>query len=274
MSGPAAPATLLDVLRAAPGERVAVVVPGAAGDGAVTYESLRQQVGDVAGSLAASGIGPGDRVAVALPNGLPVLVVILAAAAATAAPLNPAYRYDEFCFYLQDTRARLIVLPEEGAEDARRAAADGGVPVATAQSLAAGGSSRRVLDREPVPEDVALVLHTSGSTGRPKRVPLRHANVAASVVNVVDTYQLAASDVSLCVMPLFHVHGLVASRCPAPGPCTPAPSCEPTAVRSWPLDGSFAAPRWVSPATPIRRPRGCPRPEPWSRPGLRPACPP
>jgi acyl-CoA synthetase (AMP-forming)/AMP-acid ligase II len=210
MSGPAS--TLLDVLQAAPGERVAVVDPGSAQDGAVTYESLRQRVVDVAGSLAASGIGPGDRVAIALPNGLPVLVVTLAAAAAgTAAPLNPAYRYDEVCFYLKDTGARLIVLPEDGAEDARRAAADCGVPVATAESLAAGSSSRRAPVREPVPEDVAIVLHTSGSTGRPKRVPLRHANVAASVANVVDTYQLAPEDVSLCVMPLFHVHGLVAS---------------------------------------------------------------
>jgi acyl-CoA synthetase (AMP-forming)/AMP-acid ligase II len=204
--------TLLEVMHAAPGERVAVVDPGAARDGAVTYESLRQKVMDTAGSLAASGIGPGDRVAIALPNGLPVLVAVLAATAAgTAAPLNPAYRYDEFCFYLRETGARLIVLPADGAEDARRAAADCGVPVATVESLAAGRPSRRALPREPVPEDIALVLHTSGSTGRPKRVPLRHANLAASVANVVDTYRLTPEDVSLCVLPLFHVHGLVAS---------------------------------------------------------------
>jgi acyl-CoA synthetase (AMP-forming)/AMP-acid ligase II len=212
MSVPGTPTTLVDVLHAAPGDRLAVVDPAAAEDGAITYDSLRQRVADLAGSLAASGIAPGDRVAIALPNGLPVLVAILAAsAAATAAPLNPAYRYDELCFYLRDTGARLIILPEDGAEDARRAAADCGISVATVESFAAGGSSGRAPAPEPVPEDVALGLHTSGSTGRPKRVPLRHANLTVSVANVVGTYQLTPGDVSLCVMPLFHVHGLVAS---------------------------------------------------------------
>jgi acyl-CoA synthetase (AMP-forming)/AMP-acid ligase II len=60
-------------------------------------------------------------------------------------------------------------------------------------------------------DDVALILHTSGSTGRPKRVPLSHANLTISAQNVARSYQLTADDVSLCVMPLFHVHGLVAS---------------------------------------------------------------
>jgi acyl-CoA synthetase (AMP-forming)/AMP-acid ligase II len=60
-------------------------------------------------------------------------------------------------------------------------------------------------------DDVALVLHTSGTTSRPKRVPLRHRNVLASVENVIRSYELNADDVSLCIMPLFHVHGLVAA---------------------------------------------------------------
>ena len=59
--------------------------------------------------------------------------------------------------------------------------------------------------------DVALILHTSGSTGRPKRVPLSHANLSISANNVARSYDLSSADVSLCVMPLFHVHGLVAS---------------------------------------------------------------
>ncbi|HZO73991.1 MAG TPA: AMP-binding protein, partial [Ktedonobacteraceae bacterium] len=60
-------------------------------------------------------------------------------------------------------------------------------------------------------DDVALVLHTSGTTSRPKIVPLRHRNLAASVANIIPSYKLTEDDVSLCVMPLFHVHGLVAS---------------------------------------------------------------
>src|SRR5437660_5822118 len=63
----------------------------------------------------------------------------------------------------------------------------------------------------PRVDDVALILHTSGSTGRPKRVPLKHANLSISARNVARNYALTPDDVSLCVMPLFHVHGLVAS---------------------------------------------------------------
>ena len=71
--------------------------------------------------------------------------------------------------------------------------------------------ARRSTRRNPRPDDIALVLHTSGSTGRPKRVPLRHRNLAASARNIAATYALGPDDVSLCLMPLFHVHGLMAS---------------------------------------------------------------
>ncbi len=146
-----------------------------------------------------------------------MIVSFLAASiAGTAAPLNPAYRYDEFCFYLEDTGARLLVAPAEGADDVRRAAAERGTAILTVETGANGevsfaGTPPMEPLRTPSPDDVALILHTSGSTGRPKRVPLRHINLALSARNIVDTYQLSADDVSLCLMPLFHVHGLVAS---------------------------------------------------------------
>ena len=62
----------------------------------------------------------------------------------------------------------------------------------------------------PTPEDVALFLHTSGTTSRPKGVPLSHGNLVASLHNIRDTYEFSEVDVSLLVMPLFHVHGLMA----------------------------------------------------------------
>src|SRR5215471_8102240 len=66
----------------------------------VTYDSLRQQVLEMADALASIGVRRGDRVAIALPNGLPAIVAFLAASTAgTAAPLNPAYPYEEFHFF-------------------------------------------------------------------------------------------------------------------------------------------------------------------------------
>ncbi len=209
------PATLLELLSAAPGNQVALIVPETGAR--ITYESLRQQVLATAGAFARAGIRPGQRIAIALPNGPAVIVSFLAASiAGTAAPLNPAYRYDEFCFYLEDTGAGLLVAPSECADDVRRAAAERAIPVLTAETSASGevcfpGAPATERVPPPAAEDVALILHTSGSTGRPKRVPLRHINLALSARNIVDTYQLSPDDVSLCLMPLFHVHGLVAS---------------------------------------------------------------
>lgn len=209
------PATLLDLLQAGDGQATAVIVPDA--DLKISYAGLREQVLALAGALAGAGIRRGDRVASALPNGLPTIVTFLAAAiGATAAPMNPAYRQEEFRFYLEDTNARLLLCPPDGGDEARKAAAELGVPVREVDMNAAGVV--RLVDHAgqgavsmPAPDDIALVLHTSGSTGRPKRVPLRHQNIVISARNVAASYALSASDVSLCVMPLFHIHGLVAS---------------------------------------------------------------
>jgi acyl-CoA synthetase (AMP-forming)/AMP-acid ligase II len=208
------PSTLLDLLQSAPPEQIAVIIPEQ--ELRVSYAALREQVQGFAESLAALGIHRGDRVGMALPNGLPQIVAFLAASmAGTAAPLNPAYKEEEFKFFLEDTAARLLLLPPEGADAARRAAGDR-VPVRVVEQGPDGtvrlteGSTRRAF-AAPAIDDVALILHTSGSTGRPKRVPLTHANLAISARNVARSYALSPADVSLCVMPLFHVHGLVAS---------------------------------------------------------------
>src|SRR5207237_7408005 len=101
--------TLLDVLHFAD-SHTAVVVPELGIR--VTYESLRHQVLAMADALASAGIRAGDRVAIALPNGLPAIVSFLAASiAGTAAPLNPAYSYEELLFCLAVTNARILFCP-------------------------------------------------------------------------------------------------------------------------------------------------------------------
>ena len=210
------PGTLLDLLNAAPAQQTALILPETGIR--VSYADLRAQVMEMAAGLRALGIHRADRVATVLPNGSAAIVTFLAASiAGTAAPLNPGYREDEVKFYLEDTAARVLLCPAEGADAARRAA-EGRVPVHTVEMdekgfvrLAEVPKTNNVTLEPPSPDDIALVLHTSGSTGRPKRVPLRHGNIAASARNIVKTYALSERDVALCAMPLFHVHGLVAS---------------------------------------------------------------
>ena len=88
----------------------------------MSYADLREQVSSCADDLARSGVGRGDRVALVFPNGIESIVLFLAAATTgSAAPLNPAYKENEFRFYLEDTAAKALVVPRGGAEAARKA---------------------------------------------------------------------------------------------------------------------------------------------------------
>jgi acyl-CoA synthetase (AMP-forming)/AMP-acid ligase II len=194
----------------------AIVVPGGP---RLTYQALRDEVLRGAEALAGLGLRRDQAVGIVLENSAEAIVLFLAAAlVAAAAPLNPAYTEAELRFYLEDVGARALVVPPEGAEAARRALPQGAILVEAAiagdgrlQLESGGRAPRRADPGEPGGDNVALMLHTSGTTGRPKCVPLRHRNLAASVDNTATHYQLGPEDVSLCVMPLFHVHGLMAS---------------------------------------------------------------
>src|ERR1051326_32838 len=119
---------LLELIQVAPPERTAMMLPEAGIR--ITYKQFRDQITAMADALAGLGIRRGDRVATYLPNGLPAVVSFLAASiAGTAAPLNPGYREDEVSFYLEDTAAKVLLCPPDGAEAARKAAAARDVPV-------------------------------------------------------------------------------------------------------------------------------------------------
>jgi acyl-CoA synthetase (AMP-forming)/AMP-acid ligase II len=201
-------------------EGPALIVPE---DGqAVTFGQLAERIEALAGSLAASGVRRADRVAFALPNGPEVIQLLLAITAlgAAAAPLNPGYTHAEFGFYLGDIAPRFVVVPDSGIAAAQSAAAEASLPVlafravpnAPPDLLAAGEPVRpAAIAERGGADDVAVVLHTSGTTSRPKQVPLRQRNLMASTRTIAAHYQLGAADVSFCMMPLFLVHGLLAS---------------------------------------------------------------
>ena len=185
---------------------------------ALTYAGLREHVRATAAALNGLGVGRGDRVGIVLPNGPDMATAFLAvASAAVAAPLNPAYKREEFEFYLGDLDARALIV-EQGAGGAVVEAANklgvalieltpGAEAGAFSLSGTAGASARPGFAER---QDIALILHTSGTTSRPKIVPLAHRNVAASARNIAATLELSAADRGLNIMPLFHIHGLIA----------------------------------------------------------------
>ncbi len=184
---------------------------------------LARLAASVADTLGERGIGPGARVAIVLPNGPEMAAAFLTVAAVCcAAPLNPAYKADEFEFYLSDLKPAAIILAEGGSQAAAEVAGRLGVPIlnlVTAEGEAAGmfrlegsapASGARPA-RAAGPDDPALVLHTSGTTARPKIVPLTNANIVASARHIARSLALTPDDVCLNVMPLFHIHGLIAA---------------------------------------------------------------
>jgi acyl-CoA synthetase (AMP-forming)/AMP-acid ligase II len=190
----------------------------------LTYGALRDLVARTVSGLNRMGIGRGDRVVLVLPNGPEMATAFVAVAcAATTAPLNPGYRAEEFDFYLSDLSAKALFIQQGMESPVRAVAAARGIPIVEVVAVADGAAGDFFLlppaglagvPAESGPAqagDIALVLHTSGTTARPKIVPLSHANVAASAENISRTLALTDADVCLNVMPLFHIHGLIAA---------------------------------------------------------------
>jgi acyl-CoA synthetase (AMP-forming)/AMP-acid ligase II len=186
----------------------------------LTHAGLRELTQRTVAALNAMGIGRNDRVAIVLPNGPEMASVFIAVAAgATTAPLNPAYRGEEFDFYLSDLNAKALVVLDGMESPALAVAAARNIPlVRLVPGAVAGDFTLEGPEASPAVHggyaeegDVALVLHTSGTTSRPKIVPLTQINVTASAYHIAQTLRLTPGDVGMNIMPLFHIHGLIAA---------------------------------------------------------------
>jgi len=186
----------------------------------LTHRGLRTLAARTVRDLNAMGIGRNDRVAIVLPNGPEMAAAFIAiAAGATTAPLNPAYRAEEFDFYLSDLNAKALLVLDGMESPALAVAAGRNIPIVRLVPERLAGDFRLEAELSGTAaqagmageDDIALVLHTSGTTSRPKIVPLSHRNVTASAYHIGNTLALRESDVCLNIMPLFHIHGLIAA---------------------------------------------------------------
>lgn len=189
----------------------------------LTYGGLRDLAVSVGRTLNGLSIGAKDRVAIVLPNGpeMATAFVTIAQAAVTA-PLNPAYREEEYAFYLVDLKAKALVVLDGDEGPSVAAARANGVSILRLKFEASAPAGHFTLEPDgdvmpssdvmgPTVDDIALILHTSGTTSRPKIVPLMQSNVVASAEHIKQTLQLTPDDRCMNVMPLFHIHGLIAA---------------------------------------------------------------
>jgi len=152
----------------------------------LTHNALRTAVSSFQTKLSIAGISTGDTVAVCLPNSAEFVVAFLGTVLqrAVSAPLNPAYKQEEFEFYLEDLNPKLVLVPRGAIfqnSHIIQAARSIGTPMAEVFWAPDGATLLLELTEKPLPQrivslpkpqsdDIALVLHTSGTTGRPKAV--------------------------------------------------------------------------------------------------------
>ena len=210
--------TLRQLMSAGADDAPAIAAPGTV---PLTYRALRTLVAKTIASLNSFGVGRNDRVAIVLPNGPDMATAFIAiASGATAAPLNPTYKADEFEFYMSDVKAKALVVEAGSNSPAIEVAKKLGMKIIVLNPEHATGAGGFSLTCDAVsgdclkgfaePDEVALILHTSGTTSRPKIVPLSQRNVSVSSGNIAETLAFTAKDCGLNIMPLFHIHGLMA----------------------------------------------------------------
>ena len=209
--------TMGQILASAPAQNNALTAPDRP---ALSYGELVSFVEETGGLLRSAGIARSDKVAIVLPNGPEMASAFLAVAnAAVAAPLNPNYKKDEFAFYMDDLKAGLLICDDSDGP-AAQAAKEQGIRIAVISVDAADPAGRFSIDIEGTgtcpldeaqPDDACLVLHTSGTTSRPKIVPLSQLNLATSAKNIAGALELVSGDICMNIMPLFHIHGLIAA---------------------------------------------------------------
>ena len=185
----------------------------------ITYRDLWQQTLAYAAGLRELGVGPGDTVAIQIPNlaDFPRVYYATLAVGATIVPMHLLLTPAENAFVLRDSGAKLLVAHSSQLANAVEAAKTAGIDVVSVgpavpgvrrleEASAAVPPLRTYVSREA--EDVAVVFYTSGTTGKPKGALLTHLNlVMNTVVNVFDIHELFPDDVVMGCLPLFHTFG-------------------------------------------------------------------
>jgi acyl-CoA synthetase (AMP-forming)/AMP-acid ligase II/thioesterase domain-containing protein len=216
------PSTLLGVLQAHAQRTPDAVAVAAPDHTSWTYQTLLDETEQTVRALRGLGIGPSDRVALALPNGPELALAFLAVSSgAVSAPINPTAGGAELRSTLSALRARAVVVPCSGDTPAGAAARALGIEVFERSAMLGGRAGYLTAGSQLAPEsfmpslpdadDVAVLLSTSGTTARPRVVRLTHRNVLAGATNIAASLELTPCDRCLNLAQLFHGAGLMAS---------------------------------------------------------------
>ena len=181
------------------------------------FKDLKDLANKISRQLSGNQISNKDRAAIILPNGPYMASSFLAISSyMSAAPLNPNYKSDEYEFYLNDLKPKIVLVEPNSTNSVVDVAKKLKIPVCEIKIKKNQPTgffdlfNKESNFNEPNENDEALVLHTSGTTSRPKIVPLTNKNIYSSSLNISKSLSLSEEDHCLNIMPLFHIHGLIA----------------------------------------------------------------
>ncbi len=185
--------------------------------GAVSFADFTALTDRLAGLLVATGLAPGDRVAVQADKSVMLLALYAATVKAGGVylPLNTGYTAAELDYFLGDAKPRIVVVGTTAADAIAPLAARGGAVLFTLDGDETGSLAEAAAQHPPhftaVPrgsEDLAAILYTSGTTGRSKGAKLCHRNLLSNAEVLRDYWRFTADDVLLHMLPIYHTHGL------------------------------------------------------------------
>ena len=187
----------------------------------ITYGELFNYIDDTFNQLSFLNLKKEDRIAIVMGNGSAMASTFIAVASHFAScPLNPSFTKEEFKFYYEDLKVKVVIIEEDKSLEAREAAKELNIKIINLINKNKLGfikldieidKSSKNYPSDSNPNDIAMILHTSGTTSRPKMVPLSHKNLMASAKNISNTLNLNKDDICLNIMPMFHIHGLIAA---------------------------------------------------------------
>jgi len=184
----------------------------------ISYKSFFANAERMAKALVASGVKPGDRVAVQVPKTQAMLELYVGTVLAGAVflPLNTAYTAAEITYFLTDAEPRIFVCDPNCKDELSAVAKDAGVAEVLTIGADENGSLPERRDAAAPgftpsprgPDDLAAILYTSGTTGRSKGAMLTHRALASNAQTLKDIWHFSADDVLIHALPIFHTHGL------------------------------------------------------------------
>ncbi len=179
-----------------------------------TYAELDRRIAQLAGALAARGVGRSDRVALLAPNCAEYFELQFACGrlGAIMLPLNWRLTVPELEYILGDATPKLLIHDKSFAQQARALSKS---LLEIDQERPDGDYERALRDAPvspaPVPlthDDIGMVMYTSGTTGHPKGAIITHGMVFWNAVNLGIPALISPQTVQLVILPLFHTGGL------------------------------------------------------------------